>query len=62
MSRGVSWIAGALLLVCIASPALAQSFVKIPEPTDMALFGLAIAGLVVGRRSSRVPPHDDNDA
>ncbi len=62
MDRGISRIAGLLALAVMASPAWAQGSIKIPEPTDIALFGLAVAGLIVGRRSSKVPPHDDNDA
>jgi hypothetical protein len=50
-----------LLLLALSAPALAQGSIKIPEPTDIALFGLAVAGLIVGRRSSKVPPHDDNN-
>ena len=48
-------------LLALSAPALAQSGLKIPEPTDIVLFGLAIAGLVIGRRSSKAPPHDKNN-
>ena len=57
MIRGYSF----LIVLMMSSPALAQSSVKIPEPTDIALFALAIAGLIVGRRSSKAPPYDDNN-
>ena len=57
MIRGYSF----LIVLLMSSPALAQSSVKIPEPTDIALFALAIAGLIVGRRSSKAPPYDDNN-
>jgi hypothetical protein len=45
----------------LSMPAFAQGSIKIPEPTDIVLFGLAVAGLVIGRRSSKAPPHDDNN-
>jgi PEP-CTERM motif len=45
----------------MSSAASAQGSIAIPEPTDMVLFGLAVAGLIVGRRSSKAPPHDDNE-
>lgn len=57
MIRGYSFAA----LLVMSTPALAQGSIKIPEPTDIALFGLAIAGLIIGRRSSKAPPYDDND-
>ena len=57
MIRGYSF----LIVLMMSSPAFAQSSVKIPEPTDIALFALAIAGLIVGRRSSKAPPYDDNN-
>ncbi len=57
MIRGYSLV----VLLVMSTPAFAQGSVKIPEPTDIALFGLAVAGLIVGRRSSKVPPHDDNN-
>ena len=63
MNRGMFLIAGVFILAVTAAPALAQGSVKIPEPTDMILFGLAVAGLIVGRQSSRIRPRDDdNDA
>ena len=57
MIRGYSFAA----LLVMSTPALAQGSIKIPEPTDIALFGLAIAGLIIGRRSSKAPPHDGNN-
>ena len=61
MNRGISSIASGIALVLMAAPAWAQGSIKIPEPTDIALFALAIAGLIIGRRSSKAPPHDDNN-
>jgi hypothetical protein len=57
MIRGYSLAA----LFMMSTPAFAQGSIKIPEPTDIVLFGLAVAGLIVGRRSSKAPPYDDND-
>ncbi len=57
LSHVLMLIAGASLLV--AAPAFAQSAVTIPEPTDLALFGLGIAGLLIGRRGARHRRKDD---
>jgi hypothetical protein len=57
MIRGYSWFA----LLAMSSAAFAQGSISIPEPTDIALFGLAVAGLIIGRRSSKTPPPDDNE-
>jgi hypothetical protein len=57
MIRGFSLAA----VLVMSTPAVAQGSIKIPEPTDIALFGLAVAGLIIGRRSSKAPPHDDNE-
>ena len=58
MIWGFSWVA----LLATSSAAAAQGIIKVPEPTDIALFGLAVAGLIIGRRSSKTPPHDNDDA
>ena len=43
----------------MATPALAQGSTAIPEPTDLALFGLGVLGLILGRRGARrKPPRD----
>ncbi|WP_088307032.1 PEP-CTERM sorting domain-containing protein [Novosphingobium sp. B 225] len=39
-----------------ASPALAQAGTTIPEPSDALLFGLGLAGLVIGRHFARRKP------
>ena len=49
-------IVGAFLLV--SSPAFAEAGVSIPEPSDLALFGLGVLGLVLGRRGGRRKPRD----
>jgi hypothetical protein len=49
-----------VLFAMLATPALAQSSIAIPEPSDAALFVIAVVGLIVGRQSSRRrPPADD---
>jgi hypothetical protein len=57
MIRGYSLVA----LLLMSSAASAQGSIAVPEPTDIVLFGLAVAGLIIGRRSSKTPPHDDNE-
>ncbi len=47
------------LIATIAAPVLAQTSIAVPEPSDAALFVLAIVGLVVGRHSSRRRPGGD---
>jgi hypothetical protein len=42
----------------LAAPALAQSPVSIPEPTDLALFALGFLGLIIGRQGARKKPRD----
>jgi len=50
-----------ILFATLATPALAQSSIAIPEPSDAALFVIAVVGLIVGRQSSRRrPPRDDS--
>jgi hypothetical protein len=49
-----------LILLAASAPALAQSSIKIPEPTDIMLFSLAVAGLIIGRSKSKTPPRDDD--
>ncbi len=41
-----------------ASPAWASGGFAIPEPTDMTLLALALAGLIIGRRGAKRPPKD----
>lgn len=59
MKRGLFFLA----VLAMATPAFAQSQVSVPEPSDIGLFALGVAGLIIGRRSSRRPPRDhDEDA
>jgi hypothetical protein len=46
------------LLAAITEPVTVYVPSRIPEPTDFALFGLAIAGLIIGRQTSRRRPED----
>jgi hypothetical protein len=53
-----------LLLVLLASPAMAETARSIPEPGDAALFVIAVVGLIVGRYAAgKAPPRrrHDND-
>ena len=59
MSRGIfrlSSIAGAALWLAAASPALASGGFPIPEPTDITLLALGLAGLIIGRRGAKRRP------
>ncbi len=50
----------ALGAACLAAatPALAQGGVQVPEPSDLTLLGIGIAGLVIGRYAARRRPED----
>jgi len=50
-----------IALLALATPAFAQPSTSIPEPTDVALFALAVLGLIIGRQSSRRGPRDPDD-
>ena len=61
MNRVLSKYAGiAAFALClgVASPALASGGISIPEPTDITLLALALAGLIIGRRGAKRPPKD----
>ncbi len=38
--------------VLLASQPASQGFVTVPEPTDLLLFSLGVAGLIIGRRAA----------
>lgn len=42
-----------LIVLLAGSPALAGNGTPIPEPSNVALFGLGFAGLIVGRIAAR---------
>ena len=42
----------ALALSFLASPAHAWTGTPIPEPSNLALFGLGVLGVIVGRRAA----------
>ena len=46
---------GALLA---SSPAWAGGSTPIPEPTDITLLAMGLAGLIIGRRAAKKPPKD----
>lgn len=49
----------ALVLASVpAAPAWAGSGISIPEPTDVTLIALALAGLLIGRRGGKRPPEE----
>ena len=51
-------VAAIALLLGAASPALASGGFPIPEPTDITLLALGLAGLIIGRRGAKRPPKD----
>ncbi|WP_128893309.1 PEP-CTERM sorting domain-containing protein [Erythrobacter sp. HKB08] len=50
-----------LLAIFAADPAFARIGAQIPEPSNMALFGLGLAGLIVGRFIARGKRKTDED-
>lgn len=40
-------------LTMVSAPAAAWSGTQIPEPSNLALFGLGLAGLIVGRQIAK---------
>lgn len=61
MNRGVIRIlcfAGAAAVLGAAVPAVAATGISIPEPTDLTLLAMAVAGLIYGRQNGKRPPEE----
>ena len=43
-----------------SAPAAAQAGTAIPEPSSLALFGIGLAGLVIGRQAAKRRASDDD--
>ncbi|MFZ1741698.1 MAG: PEP-CTERM sorting domain-containing protein [Pontixanthobacter sp.] len=43
----------AIILMMISTPAAAWSGAQIPEPSNIALFGLGLTGLLIGRQVAK---------
>lgn len=42
----------------LSAPAMAQAGLSIPEPSDVTLLGMGLAGLVIGRWAARRKPDE----
>ena len=49
------------VLLFLAAPAHAAEGTPLPEPSNLALFGLGLAGLVIGRRMAAKRRTPDKD-
>jgi hypothetical protein len=58
-SHPIRIIASLFFSLALASPALAQGGAIVPEPSDLTLFALGIAGVIIGRRASIKRRKDD---
>ena len=46
----------AITALVAASPALAGGATTVPDPSDITLFAIGLAGVIVGRRFAKRPP------
>lgn len=51
--------ASVVLALSWAAPAFAESAASVPEPNDLLLLGLGLAGLIIGRQASRKKKSED---
>ena len=58
MGRTARNLAIAIGLLAAATPAWAGGSTPIPEPTDITLLAMGLAGLIIGRRAAKKPPKD----
>ena len=48
----------AVSALLVSTPAWAAGSTAIPEPTDLTLLAMGLAGLIIGRRGAKKPPQD----
>ena len=58
MGKAAFHLLVALSALVAASPAWAGGSTPIPEPTDLTLLAMGLAGLIIGRRAAKRPPKD----
>ena len=58
MGKAVFHLLVVLSALVAASPAWAAGSTPIPEPTDITLLAMGLAGLIIGRRAAKKPPKD----
>ena len=42
-----------VLIALLATPAVAQASSAVPEPNNLVLLGMGVAGVLIGRRAAR---------
>lgn len=47
-----------IVLLFAATPAMASASSAVPEPNNLVLLGMGVAGLIMGRRAARRRPRD----
>ena len=48
-----------LVLLLSAAPAAASGGTEVPEPSSLAIFGLGVLGVIVGRQAAKRRADDD---